>query len=83
MTVIIGVFFLCQWYLHGVAFKHLITPSIPVISLLETLQIWWGLFPCELLLPLPFLLALEEDIHLLRIDDVLLHYVVGGVVVVN
>lgn len=83
MAVIIRALFLCHRHFHRVAFKHLIIPSISIISLLETLHLQWSLIPCKLLLPLSFLFALHEDIHLLRIDYILLHDVVGGVIIVN
>lgn len=83
MTVIARNLFLGQWCLQGVALKKLITSPIPAISLPETLHLLHTLLPIKLLLPLPFLLPLDKDVHLLRIDDVLLDYVVGGVIIVN
>lgn len=82
MAVIAGVFFLGKWWLQGVAFKVLIVCSIPVVSLLETLGLMLILFHLKLLLLLSFLFSLEKEVHLLRMDDVLLDYVVGGVIIV-
>ena len=83
MAVITRALFLSNWLLEGVAFKELIICSISVVSLLETLDLMLTLFPLKLLLPLSFLFCLEKEVHLLRIDDVLLDYVVGGVIIVN
>lgn len=83
MAVVVGYLFLGRWCLQGVALKQLIASPISVISLPEPLHLLLTLLPAELLLPLPLLLPLDEDVHFLRPDDVLLNDVVGGVIIVN